>query len=181
MEILLDQVKGGSLNNSSGTKPSYSAQELADVLGEHVKLHGAGFFGDFWNGFKKVMSVAKPVLSAIPHPAAQGASGVLGALGMGKVKKAKATKKKGGAMSAGAETAGAMSAGAKTGGAETAGAMSAGAMSAGAKTGGSKKTGGAIKPSSDRKALIKEVMSKKGLSMIEASKHIKANNLYKKA
>ena len=42
-------------------------------------------------------------------------------------------------------------------------------------------SGGAVKPSSDRKALIKEVMAKKKLNMIEASKYIKEKGLYKKA
>lgn len=159
------------------TMPSYSADELADIVNHHVKLHGAGFFGDLWDGiksgFSKVMGIAKPVLSMIPHPAAQAASKVIDGIGMGKPKRK--SKKKGGAEVlpqddvGGAVTAGAVTAGAKKkkGGASTGGAVTAGAV-----------TGGSIKKSSDRKALIKEVMTKKGLTMIKASSYIKEHDLY---
>lgn len=55
-------------------------------LMEH--LEGEGFWDDFKDGFmsviKPVASVVKNVSSIIPHPMAQGVSGVLGALGAGR-------------------------------------------------------------------------------------------------
>lgn len=62
---------------------------------------GGGLFDSIKSIASSVLPLAKTVLSSVPHPVAQTASSVLGALGMGK----------GGAMSAGA-----MSAGAETGG-----------------------------------------------------------------
>jgi hypothetical protein len=51
-------------------------------------LEGEGFWDDFKDGFMSVMkpvaSVVKNVSSIIPHPMAQGVSGVLGALGAGR-------------------------------------------------------------------------------------------------
>lgn len=47
-------------------------------------LEGDGFFGDLWNGIKKtvgvVTKVASPILSLIPHPAAQVAAHVAPAI-----------------------------------------------------------------------------------------------------
>lgn len=51
-------------------------------------LKGSGFWSDFADGFmsvvKPVASIAKTITGFIPHPVAQGVSGVLGALGAGK-------------------------------------------------------------------------------------------------
>ena len=51
-------------------------------------MEGSGFFDDFVDGFKSVIkpfaSIAKPLLAAVPHPYAQAASGILGALGAGR-------------------------------------------------------------------------------------------------
>jgi hypothetical protein len=50
-------------------------------------LKGDGFFDDLWSGIKTganvAASIAKPVLSVIPHPAAQAAAMGMNALGMG--------------------------------------------------------------------------------------------------
>ena len=192
MEIVLDDVLkrkvGGRKSKMSATqdakedkKAEHTAQELADMLHHHVQMHGSGFFSDFWDGFKKgfkgVMSVAKPILGVIPHPAAQGASGVLGALGLGKTGGAVVEPKEedGGAVTGGGKvTAGSKKKG--TGGVTGGGKVTAGSK----KKGKGGVTGGSsdIIPSSDRKALIKEVMEKYKMTMINASKYVKEHNLY---
>jgi hypothetical protein len=64
---------------------------------------GGGFFDSLKSIASSVLPMAKGLLSQVPHPLAQGVSGALGALGMGK----------GGAMSAGAVSGGAESGGAR--------------------------------------------------------------------
>lgn len=64
---------------------------------------GGGFFDSIKAIASPLLSMAKPLLGAIPHPVAQTASNVLGALGLGK----------GGAMSGGAETGAGISGGRK--------------------------------------------------------------------
>ena len=162
MELMLDDVvKSKAVKPRKGRKREYTGQELGEILHDHVNRHGGGFFSDFWDGFKKgfsgVMNVAKPVLSLIPHPAAQSASKVLGAVGFGK-----RGRKKGGAMTAGAMTAGSDD----VGGALTG---SGGLTAAGKRKGNTK-----------RIELVRKLMQQKKMSMIEASKYIKQHNLYKK-
>jgi hypothetical protein len=64
---------------------------------------GGGFFDSIKAIASPLLSMAKPLLSAIPHPVAQTASNVLGALGLGK----------GGAITGGAETGAGISGGRK--------------------------------------------------------------------
>jgi hypothetical protein len=64
---------------------------------------GGGFFDSIKAIASPLLSMAKPLLGAIPHPIAQTASSVLGALGLGK----------GGAMTGGAETGAGISGGRK--------------------------------------------------------------------
>lgn len=72
---------------------------------------GGGFFGNLWNGIKKVGSVlgpiakvAGPILRAIPHPYTQTAGRALALTGNGRKKRGGAGKgggaKKGGVISA---------------------------------------------------------------------------------
>jgi len=69
-------------------------KNVAEMDDEARELVGAGFFSDFGKGFvdglKMVGSVAKPVLSVIPHPAAQAAAVGLDAVGLGKGRKQRA-------------------------------------------------------------------------------------------
>jgi hypothetical protein len=62
------------------------------ALSKHLReLHGDGFFDDFAKGFMSVIrpfaSIAKPILAVVPHPAARAASAGLSALGLGKGKR----------------------------------------------------------------------------------------------
>ena len=58
-----------------------------------MPMHGEGFFGDLWDGVKKVGGFLKDskilsgVASAIPHPYAQTAAPILKQIGLGKRKK----------------------------------------------------------------------------------------------
>jgi hypothetical protein len=59
------------------------------ALSKHLReLHGEGFWDDFKRGFmsviKPIASIAKPILSVVPHPAAKAAAVGLSALGLGK-------------------------------------------------------------------------------------------------
>jgi hypothetical protein len=174
MELMLDDVvKSKAVKPRKGRKREYTGQQLGEILHDHVNRHGGGFFSDFWDGFKKgfsgVMNVAKPVLSLIPHPAAQSASKVLGAVGFGK----RGRKKKAGACTAGAMTAGAT----KGAGDDVGGACTAGALTGAAMTGSGKGKG---KGNTKRIEIVKKIMKQKKMSMIQASKYVKEHGLYKK-
>lgn len=109
-------------------------KEIMNMDDEAKQLVGSGFWSDFGKGFvdglKMVGSVAKPVLSVIPHPAAQAASVGLNLAGLG--------------------------------------------MSGGKKRRARASTGDKRK---QRGAMISKLMKEKGMSLGEASKYIKANNL----
>ncbi len=67
---------------------SGNGKKADDYKKAMISLQGEGWWSDFKDGFmsviKPVASVAKTVLGVIPHPYAQTASGVLGALGAGR-------------------------------------------------------------------------------------------------
>ena len=69
-------------------KPHKNPKELGKMMAEH--LHGSGFWDDFKSGFMSVIrpvaSIAKPLLAIAPHPAAKAASLGLSALGLGKAR-----------------------------------------------------------------------------------------------
>jgi hypothetical protein len=112
-------------------------------------LVGAGFFKDFGKGFvdglKMVAKVAKPVLSLVPHPAAQAASKALGAVGLGKGKKLLGRTQ-----------------------------MKEEDLEGGRKH---RAKAGAGDKRKRRGQLISKLMKEKGMSLGEASKHIKQHNL----
>ena len=147
----------GALKGRRTNMPSYTAGELADIVTHHMHVHGAGFFGDMWDGIKSgfntVASIAQPILSIIPHPGAQMASQALGVtqglLGHGKRAR-------------------------RTGGDGLTGAGPSGLTGAGPSG-----LTGAGKKKKSRIEIVNTVMKKQGLSMIEASKYVKANDLWK--
>lgn len=132
-------------------------------LGQHItELHGAGFFDDFAKGFMSVVSpiakIAKPILSVIPHPAAQAASGVLGALGAGTHKgQSRKTARK-----------------------AYEGGMDTGAYEGEGRHSKPKRVVGPNDGRRARAAIVKKVMSERGLSMVDASRYVKEHNLFRK-
>ena len=54
---------------------------------------GKGFLDNLISGVRSVASIAKPLLSVVPHPGAQAAARTMGALGLGRRRKT-ATKTK---------------------------------------------------------------------------------------
>jgi len=91
MELYYDDKVGGKKPRSKKQSKKVCCPHCGCDLMGGASYTGAGFWGDFAKGFKSVLkpvaSVAKVATSLIPHPGAQVASGVLGALGAGKVKK----------------------------------------------------------------------------------------------
>lgn len=166
----LSQFRGGKKSASAVGKKALElhkmeheameseAHGMGRHLGQHItSLHGSGFFDDFAKGFMSVAKVAKPLIGLIPHPAAQAASGVLGALGAG-------TKK--GMMRKTAR---------KAYEGEMEGGMDTGAYKG---EGKKKRVVGAGDGRRKRAEVVKRVMAERGLSMIEASKVVKAEGLY---
>jgi hypothetical protein len=82
-EMMFNVLKHAEMGNITGGQV---ANMIVDYAGNG--MYGEGFFGDLWSGMKKGFStmanVAAPVLSLIPHPAAQIASHALGSLGSGR-------------------------------------------------------------------------------------------------
>jgi hypothetical protein len=188
MELLLDNVtkkKGGA--KRAKKQPEYTPQELADVIHDHCDRHGGGFFGDLWDGLKKgfntVAGIAKPVLSMIPHPAAQAVSKGLETFGYGKPKRG---RKKAGALTGCGEAeddGGALCGAAKPKrarkkvGGDAVDDRDGGAMTGAALTGAAKpKRQGNTK----RIEIVKACMKKHKMNMIQASKYVKEKGLYKK-
>lgn len=168
------------------------------------KLEGGNWLSDFGKGFMSVvnpvLSIAKPILKTIPSPYAQGAAGVLDAIGSGKKRGRPRKVVEGGAVLGMPKT--------KKGGAVlglpkslVGGNMMGDSvkrvvggkrgrpskMSAGRKLTpvanlpASQMTAGA-KPNkvNKRAELVKKIMKEQNLSMIKASSYVKAHNLYKK-
>lgn len=201
-----EEMEGGGSGGmtrmvGAGRKGMTEATQMGLHLGKHLhSLHGAGFFDDFKQGFNSVFtpvaSIAKSVLP-LAGPQGMAASGVLGALGYGHAKKgARGRPRKGGATNSdtgayeghGRERDDRVMTGMGTGGgflsdlgipvvSDLAGMVG---MGTGAGTGGRKKRApaGANDGRRKRAEVVKKVMADKGLSMIDASKYVKAHNLY---
>ena len=156
----ISEVRGGALSRVVGgrtrrTKKS-EAYEGGALLSRHLKeLHGAGWWDDFKSGFNSVVApiagVAKSVLP-FAGPLGSLASAGIGALGYGH----------GGEESESDEEC---AGGSRTGRYEGQGKLVI--------THGGKK-----RRSNKRAEVVKRVMREKGLSMIEASKYVKAHGLY---
>lgn len=80
-------------------KSKSNEEEIRKLVHKQLleELSGGSFWSDFSDGFmsviKPVASVAKNVMSAIPHPYAQAGSQILNALGAGKDKPKKKKRK----------------------------------------------------------------------------------------
>ena len=180
------------------------ATQMGLHLGKHLhSLHGAGFFDDFKKGFNMVMGpvagIAKSVLP-LAGPEGMAASGVLGALGYGKHGGVRtgAYEGKGKAHKSKAQKIGElelkqheMEHDALEGGgflsdlgipiiSSLAGAIGLGSAGAGAAGAGRRKRAPAGPSDGRRKRaeVVRKVMNDRGVSMIEASKIVKAEGLY---
>ena len=176
MELIFENVKnkkGGALTGASSTGAGHggaltgasstgagkklNARQLGGLVRQHSRIHGAGWFGDFVDGFKQgftgVMNTALPLMDLVPGMSAVTAplkvvNGVLGGKKPRRVRGGNAEAKKEGEKAFDELLV------------------------------GNSKTGG--KKPNARAEIVKKVMAKKGLSLSEASKYVKANNLYKK-
>ena len=172
-------TKKGQTRQTARRAYEPKAEEMGKALGDHIQsLHGAGFFDDFKKGF---LSVARPlagVAAMLPGPA-----GIAG-----KVASA-ALPFFGGANVSGPGFE-AVSGGVRTGRYEGKGKLLIQHLPEGkgeemvvgkAMKGCGKKTRRPAGPSDGRRKraeVVKKVMAEKGLSMIEASKYVKAHGLY---
>lgn len=152
-----------------GKKFTKRETEKLEKMKSEGLMEGAGWWDDFTSGVKKgfmsvvgpVASIAKPILGMIPHPGAQAASMGLNILGLGK----KPRKMKGGATVTTVETV------------KSTPKMVQTKVVPKAQMPGSTMSGMG-KGKSKRAEIVKKIMKEKNMSMIEASKYVKANNLY---
>ena len=157
--------RGGGPSGLTGAGKKLSGHQLGQIASHHTKLYGAGWFGDFVDGFKDgfnavkdgftgVMKTALPILDIVPGMGAITAplkivNGILGG---------KKPRRRGGADELAQEQ-----------GKE---AFNELLNKENHKTGG--------KRPNKRTEIVKRVMAKKGLSLMEASSYDKTHNLYKK-
>ena len=162
-KLFLDKMEA---KYKGGRKFTKAEAKNLQMMKDKGMLQGAGFWSDFADGFmsvvKPVASVVKNVTGLIPHPYAQTASGVLSALGAGK-KRGRPSKMKGGMKTQENEPHPAVKQIMKTG--ENADKVL---------------DGGAKKKMTPYMQLIMKVKKDKNLSLKEAMKYVKDNNMYKK-
>jgi len=162
-KLFLDKMEA---KYKGGRKFTKAEAKNLQMMKDKGMLQGAGFWSDFADGFmsvvKPVASVVKNVTGLIPHPYAQTASGVLSALGAGK-KRGRPSKMKGGMKNQENEPHPAVKQIMKTG--ENADKVL---------------DGGAKKKMTPYMQLIMKVKKDKNLSLKEAMKYVKDNNMYKK-
>ena len=177
---------------------------MGTALGRHLHgLHGGGFFDDFKRGFNSVFSPVAGVVKAIAPlagPEGMAASGVLGALGYGRSRRGCGTgggqlvithgggrERDDVAMMSGMGYSGCGDSdsdeemkGGQSFANPTDMSMSGAYQGQGEACGGRKKRASAGPNDGRRKRaeVVKRVMAEKGMKMIEASKYVKANNLY---
>lgn len=76
-----------SMSDEEDKKMEGGAYHQGKMMAEHIKkLHGEGFFSDFWDGFKSVVAPVANVASFIPGPIGMVGKVASGLLGNGKVK-----------------------------------------------------------------------------------------------
>jgi hypothetical protein len=162
-KLFLDKMEA---KYKGGRKFTKAEAKKLQMMKNKGMLQGAGFWSDFADGFmsvvKPVASVAKTITGLIPHPGAQVASGVLSALGAGK-KRGRPSKMKGGMKNQENEPHPAVKQIMKTG--ENADKVL---------------DGGAKKKMTPYMQLIMKVKKDKNLSLKDAMKYVKDNNMYKK-
>ena len=165
---------GGALGDGQHKYKKSSKSKLV----KQMEMEGGNIFSDIADGFMSVVrpvaGVAKNILQVIPDPRAQAVGAVLDAVGAGKKKRGrplKLTLKPGqsSSMSGMGRSGGGSTGGGSTGGGSTGGGRSGGGSTGGGSTGGGR---------SIRAGIVKDIMKKRGVSMIEASKIVKSEGLY---
>ena len=139
-----------------------------------LELEGGGFFDDLGRGFMSVIGpvagMAKEVLKVIPDKRAQMAGAVLDGIGAGKKKRGRPVgSKKVHLIPKSDMPSSSMGGMGRSGGGQSGGGYSGGGSTGGGSTGGGR---------SVRAGIVKDIMKKRGVSMIEASKIVKAEGLY---
>lgn len=158
---------GGALGNGQHKYKKKSTSKLV----KQMEMEGGNIFSDIADGFMSVVrpvaGVAKNILRVIPDPRAQAVGAVLDAVGAGKKKRGRPAKLSlipKSEMHSSSMSGMGYSGGGSTGGGSTGGGYSGGGQS---------RNGRSV-----RASIVKDVMKKRGVSMIEASKIVKAEGLY---
>ena len=198
----LSQFRGGGTRKGMMRKTARKAYEsmprneahmMGEALSKHIHdLHGAGFWSDFGNGFKKGFTGTLDFLSPAIEKAVPGFSKhyetgkkILGfgasesqrAATMLGMKKKGRSRNNGPALLSG-NVDGVFSGGSHDSdyGSESESDNECGGANTGAYEGHGRMVGGR-KPNA-RAAIVKKVMAEKGMKMIEASKYVKEHGLY---
>jgi hypothetical protein len=163
---MLSRPIGGGINGQHRyKKTSQSKLEVANIERE-----GGNWLSDIGQGFmsvvKPVAGMAREVLRVIPDKRAQMASAVLDGIGAGKKKRGRPTGSKKVHLIPQSEMHSSSMSGM---------GYSGGGESGGGRSGGGRSGGGGR---SVRAGIVKDIMKKRGVSMIEASKIVKAEGLY---
>ena len=166
---MLSRPIGGAIRDGQHKYKKTSKSKI-----DEIEQEGGNFFSDFGKGFmsvvKPVAGIAKQVLKVIPDKRAQMAGAVLDGIGAGKKKRGRpAGTKKVHLIPKSEMHSSSMSGMGHSGGGESGGGRSGGGESGGGRSGGGR---------SVRAGIVKDVMKKRGVSMIEASKIVKAEGLY---
>ena len=172
-----EEGQGGAHHRTSNAASRMDASHptaLGIRLRQHLhKLHGAGWYDSFKKGLSTAGTIAKYAAPFVLTPAAGTAvSAGLGALGFGRHSqrgaRGKSMEKHGGAM---------YPSGAYEGqGREREDEAFSGVMGRGGRR--KRAPAGANDGRRKRAEVVKRVMNEKGMSMIEASKYVKAHGLY---
>jgi len=174
----------GSLDGSGRARTE--AHRMGEALSKHIHdLHGAGFWSDFGNGFKKGFTGTLDFLSPAIEKAVPGFSKHYETgkkiLGFGASESQRAAtmlgmKKKGRSRNNGPALLSGNVDGVFSGGSHDSDSECEGGANTGAYEGHGSMVGGR-KPNA-RAAIVKKVMAEKGMKMIEASKYVKEHGLY---
>lgn len=169
-------TKKGQMRKTARKAYEPKAADMGKALGEHIhSLHGAGFFDDFKKGFLSVVRPVAGIASMLPGPAGAVGKVASSLLGGGNV------------SGPGFE---AVSGGVRTGRYEGKGKLLIQHLPEGegeevvlgkGMKGCGKKTRRPAGPSDGRRKraeVVKKVMADKKMSMIDASRYVKANGLY---
>ena len=171
----LERSVGGAIGDGQHKYKKMSKSKLV----KQMEMEGGNIFSDIADGFMSVVrpvaGVAKNILRIIPDPRAQAVGAVLDGIGAGKKKRGRPVgSKKVHLIPKSDMPSSSMGGMGRSGGGYSGGGYSGGGYSGGGSTGGGSTGGGR----SIRAGIVKDIMKKRNVSMIEASKIVKAEGLY---